>query len=99
MASLRDTSADEAAALQTSGPRPPLPAEDDPPVTLTGRKARRLADALRRTFKRLQDMEADKRIPWRVRDGIRADRITVSAALAHIENEQNSAREGGPSAR
>jgi hypothetical protein len=96
MTDLRDSTADAAAALQATGPRPKLSGEDDPPVTLTGRQVLKLRDVLTRAFKRLQDAEADKRIPWRVREGIRLDRIIISSALATLEQQQNAAREGQP---
>lgn len=101
MTSLRDTSADAAAELQRSmSPRRAaeiLAAEAAlaGPVTLTGRQVATLLDVLRRTFRRLQQHEADKRRPWREREGIRNDRITIAAAIAHLEAASASGRARG----
>lgn len=83
MTSLRDTSADAFAALieEQNAARP---GASDPPLTLTGPEAHAVREALRASYGQLERLEPTIKI-WRQREGVRATRVGVGAAIAHFD--------------
>lgn len=93
MTSLRDTSADAFAALieEQNAARP---GASDPPLTLTGPEAHAVREALRASYDQLERLEPTIKI-WRQREGVRATRISVGAAIAHFDTARQRSERGG----
>lgn len=79
MASLRDTTADAAAELMRSE----TPGADAPPLTLTGPERCSVHEAMRETYALLSHLEGRTK-EFRLRERIRAQRITLGKAIAYV---------------